>query len=173
MTKDASMDPISLGFMLSLQAAGMVVDWFGKNEQIRLGKMGQKIEQAGINSNIAQARLESEDASLQAMKALRMNLGTQAAMNAARGISNASGSAIFSRNDSLSNFNADERMRKINLAHNEASLKAGGLISNLHEKTYENRTWNEFRNNIINKIPTDPSSYKEMAKSFGLTKVGS
>lgn len=175
------MEPISMGFMLALQASGMVVDWLGKNEQVRLGKMGNQVEQAGINSNIQTARLQAEDESLQSMKALRMNLGTQAAMLAAKGVGGASGASIYGTNESIGNFNADERMRRINQKSNEAALRAGSLISNLHQKTFESKTWGQFRQNVINNIPTTPEAWSKIwegfsAKNgygFGLTKIGS
>lgn len=166
------MDPISLGFMLSLQASGMVVDWLGKNEQVRLGKMGAQVEQAGIASNIASSRLEAEDASLQSMKQLRMNLGTQAAMMAARGTRSGAGTSALFGNESVGNFNADQRIRSINQSGREAQFKAQSVLSGLHEKTNSNNIWNEFRTNVIKKIPTDPDSYKQAAQAFGLTKAG-
>lgn len=169
-----------IAFLLALQASGMVVDWLGKNEQVRLGKMGAEIEQAGIASNIQSSRLEAEEASLQSMKALRMNLGTQAAMLAARGTRSGAGSAVFSMNESIGNFNADERTRRINQLGNEAALKAGQTISTLHQKSFESKTFGEFRQNAINKVPTSPSAWKQLANGFsaknsygfGMTKVG-
>ncbi len=170
-----------LAFLLAMQASGMVVDWLGKNEQVRLGKLGNQVEQAGIASNIQMSRLETEEASLASMKQLRMNLGTQAAVMASRGISGASGANIFGTAESVGNYNADQRIRKINQISNETNMKANGILSNLHQKTFENKTWNEFRTNTINKIPTSSSAWGKIrdgfsAKSnygFGLSKVGS
>ena len=169
-----------LAFLLSMQAAGMVVDWLGKDEQVRLGKMGNQVEQASINANIQSSRLETEEASLQSMKQLRMNLGTQAAMLAARGVGGASGASIFGGVESVGNYNADQRIRRINQIGNEASLKANKAISNLHQQTFENKTWNDFRSNVINKIPTSSSAWNQLSQGFssknnygfGLTKVG-
>jgi len=161
-----------LAFLLAMQASGMVVDWLGKNEQIRLGKMGAQIEEEGINANIQTSRLESEDASLQAMKQLRMNLGTQAAMLAARGVRSGTQTSVISMNTSVGNFNADERMRRINQIGREANLRAGKLTSQLHQKTFENNIRAEFRNNLFSKIPTSPSAYSQIGSSFGLTKTG-
>jgi hypothetical protein len=163
---------IQYALLLAMQAAGMVVDYMGNNEQVRLGKMGAEIEQAGINSNIASSRLQYEDESLQAMKQLRQNMGTQAAMLAARGTRPGAGTAALFGNESVGNFNADERMRKINFLSNQANLKAGVTLSKLHEKTFENTQWNTFKNNLINKIPTNPEAYTKFGESFGLTKFG-
>ena len=168
-----------IGFLLALQASGMVVDWLGKNEQVRMSKMGEQVEQAGIAANIQTARLQAEDESLQSMKALRQNLGTQAALFAARGTAAGAGTAVLSANESISNFNADQRMRKLNEQGNEARIKAGGVLSSLHETAFENKTWNDFTRNVINKIPTSGSAYKQIANGFsskngygfGLTSV--
>jgi hypothetical protein len=158
-------------FLLALQASGMVMDWFGKSEQIRLGRMGEQVEQAGINANIATSRLQTEEDTLASMKKLRQNLGTQAVMMAARGVGGPMGAVLS--NESVGNFNADSRIRRLNQMGNEASLRAQKLMSNLHEKTFENNTWNEFRNNTINRIPTSPEAWNKIGGSFGLTKVGS
>jgi urease accessory protein UreF len=162
--------PIAL--LLAMQASGMIIDWFGKNEQIRLGKMGAEVEQAGIESNIQLSRLETEQESLDAMVALRKNLGTQAAMLAARGTRSGQGTAALFGNESLSSFNSNEKMRRLNQMSREAALKAGKTISKLHQKTFENNTWNEFTKNITRNIPTSPEAYSQFTGSFGLTKIG-
>ena len=61
--------------MLAMQAAGMVTDWIGTRQQQMFADMGAKVQQAGIESNIELARLESEDESVNAMKQLRQTLG--------------------------------------------------------------------------------------------------
>jgi hypothetical protein len=167
-----------LAFILAMQASGMIIDYMGKSNQIAMAKQGNDLEQAGINANIQNARLASEDESLQAMKQLRMNLGTQAAMYAARGIRGPA--TALSSNASIGNFNADERMRKINQITNETALRANGLISNLHQKSFEAKTMGEFRKSVADKIPTSTSAWSEIGKGFskesgygfGFSKVG-
>jgi hypothetical protein len=154
-----------LAFLLSLQAAGMIVDWFGKRNQIEMARMGEKITQAGIESNIEMTRLESEDASLQNMKNLRLNLGAQAAWNAARGTRSGAGSALALTSESIANFKADERARVINTNAKIAGLKAGIAMSKLHQGASEARIWNEFSQSVINKIPTSPSAWSAFGKS--------
>jgi hypothetical protein len=155
-----------IAFLLAMQASGMVVDWLGKNEQVRLGKMGNQVEQAGITANIATSRVESEDASLNAMKQLRQNLGTQAAIYAARGIRSGTPTTALTTNESVGNFNADERIRRINQTGREAAYKAQQVLSNLHQTTSENNIWNQFRNNAISKIPTSTDSWKRIGEGF-------
>lgn len=167
-------------FLLALQASGMVIDWFGKRNQIELSRMGAKIEQAGIESNIYSARLEAEDAATQSMKQLRQNLGTQLAFAAAKGAGKGTTSTILLSNESVGNFNADQRIRRINLMGKEANLRAGQVLSKLHETSYENNIWNEFRQSAINKVGTlgfggsgSSSAFSgSKAGGFGLTKVG-
>ncbi len=166
-----------IAFLLAMQASGMIVDWLGKKDQIRMANMGAELEQAGINSEIQTSRLQTEEASLQAMKQLRQNLGTQAAMFAARGVQGGTGTSVLFGNESVGNFNSDERIRRINQLGNEARLKAGLTLSKLHQKTYESNTWNEFGKSIFNKIPTrgfnTGSNPGSSGSGFGLTKVGS
>jgi hypothetical protein len=164
-----------------MQAAGMIMDYSAKQQQIEMQKQGQAIEQAGIESNIMASRLNSEEESLTSLKQLRANLGTQAAVLAARGTRAGAGTAALFPNESVGNFNSDERLRKINESGREAQLKAGITLSNLHEKTSENKINNEFTQSVINKIPTSPEAWSKIGEGFsaknsygfGLTKVGS
>ena len=162
--------------LLAMQASGMAIDWLGKNEQIKMGRMGEKLEQASINSNIYASRLEAEDASLQGLKQLRQNLGTQAAVFAARGVRQGAGNALGFMQESISNFNADERLRKISQLGRETELRAGSVLSKLHQQTRENTIWGEFRKGIFEKLSTNPEAYKQLGKdlkgTFGMTKVG-
>jgi len=168
-----------IGFLLAMQAGGMVFDWIGKQEQIRINKMGAQMEQAGIDYSIAATRLESENASLQEMQDLRKNLGSQAAIMAARGVRAGTSTGALLANESVGNFNADEKMRKLNLMGNEANLRAGKLMSKLHESSYESKVKNEFVTNSINRIPTSESAWKQIGQGFsaknsygfGMTKV--
>jgi hypothetical protein len=155
-----------IGFLLALQASGMVVDWLGNQEQIRMGKIGNDLEQAGINANIETSRLNSEEESLESMKQLRQNLGTQAAMLAARGTRAGAGTAALFGNESVGNFNADQRMRKMNEMGRENQLRAQGLMSGLHEQANESQLNTQFFKDIINKIPTSPDAWSNIKSGF-------
>jgi hypothetical protein len=169
-----------IGFLLALQASGMVIDYLNKQDQIRQSQLGAQVEQAGIASDIAASRLSTEEESLQSMKQLRQNLGTQAAVMAARGSQSGQGSNVFFTNDSIANFNANERIRKINQSGTEAALKANQTLSKLHESSFENNTMGDFAKNTFNKIPTSPTAWEKIGQGFsaskgygfGLTKVG-
>ena len=92
--------------MLAMQAAGMITDYFGSKNQEQLMKMGMKVQQAGIEANLAQTQLEAQEGSLNAMKQLRQTLGTQIAIGAARGTAMGAGSALSILNESIGNFNS-------------------------------------------------------------------
>jgi hypothetical protein len=162
--------------LLAMQAAGMVTDYLGAKNQQKFGEMGLKIQQAGINANIYQTRLETEQASLQAMQDLRKNMGTQIAVMSARGTSTAAGSSVALMNESVSDFNADERMRKINQLSRENELKAGGTIAKLNQNANNSKLWSSFASRSLERFPTSAAGWGALGKSakssFGLTPVG-
>lgn len=161
-----------IAFLLALQASGMVIDWLGTREQQRIADLGARVTQSGIEASIQQTRLESEDASLQAMKALRQQMGSQAAIFAARGTNPGAGSAFSLINESLSNFKSDERMRRMNLLGKENELKAGKTISKLNQAGSNTQLWNSFAQRSLQRFPTSPQAFGQAGKSFGLTPVG-
>lgn len=154
--------PIPVGVLIGMQAAGMVIDYLGKDDQIEMAKRGEQLEQERIQRDIQTTRLEAEDASLQAMKNLRRNLGTQAVMLAARGTRGSAGSALTFSQESISNAKSDERTRRINQLGREASLRAGSKLAELHQKAFEQKTWGDFTTSIVNKIPTDPNAWSSI-----------
>jgi hypothetical protein len=154
-------------FLLAMQAAGMVVDYLGAKNQAALAKMGYQLQQSGIESQIEQTRLESEDASLQALKKLRQTMGTQLAIFGARGTNPGAGSAFTLLNESVGNFNSDERTRRLNLLGRMNELKAGKTISMLNQSSDVSKIWGEFSKRSLNRFGTTADSY---GKSFGLTQ---
>jgi len=161
--------PIPVAMLLAMQASGMIVDYMGTNNQSKFADMGAKVQQAGIEANIEQTRLETEDASLQAMKTLRANLGSQIATFAARGTSTAGGSAVGILNESVENFNADERIRRMNLLSKQNELKANKTISILQQKGEKSKLWQGFASRTINRFPTSVEGWSKGLSSFGLT----
>jgi hypothetical protein len=162
--------------LLAMQAAGMVVDYMGTRQQQRLGQMGLRVQNAGIEANIYQTRLETEEASLAAMKDLRKNMGTQLAVFAARGTSTSGGSSVAIMNESLSDFNADERMRRMNQLSRENELKAGGSIAALNQSASNSKLWQNFASRSLERFPTSGAAwgqgFKSAKSSFGLTPIG-
>lgn len=158
--------------LLAMQAAGMVTDYLGNMEQQRIAGMGADLQRAGIDLNIEQTRLETQDASLQALKKLRQNLGTQAAVFAARGTRTDAGSAVSIMQESLGNFNSDERMRRMNLLNRETALRGEGLISRLNQSGENTKMWSTFASRNANLIPTNAAGYGKLGEGFGLTSSG-
>lgn len=163
--------------LLSMQAAGMIFDYFGAKNQQELMNMGMKLQQAGINANIEQTRLETQNGSLNAMIELRKNLGSQIAVQAARGTSTVGGSALSLLNESVGNFNSDERVRRLNALGKENQLRAGAAISRLNYNSDTSKLWQGFATRTINRFPSSVSGWQEFGKQagqgFGLTGIGS
>lgn len=169
--------------LLAAQASGMIVDYFGTRNQIRMGRMGRSVEEAGINASIEMTRAESEEASVAAMQNLRQTLASQAAIFAARGTRAGVGSALTISEGSVGEFNQDEKARRMNLLAREAQLRAGNVLSGLHQLTSETQLGQSMTKRWFDKIPTDPTVFKAFGKKigddfkstfgFGMTPVGS
>jgi len=158
--------------LLAMQAAGMVTDWLAARDQIKMGRLGARMEQAGIESNIAMTRLQSEDASLQAMRKLRQTLATQTAISAARGAKTGAGTAFSLTTESISNFNDDARARRMNLLAKEANLRAAGVLSGLHQLESETQIGRSMTNRFMNNTPTSSMggfSNTSSGGNFGFT----
>lgn len=163
--------------LLAMQAAGMITDYFSAKNQAEMMKMGMRVQQAGIEANIEQSRAEAADASLRAMQELRQNIGSQIAVFAARGTSTAGGSAFSLLNESEGNFNADERVRRLNALGKKNSLRAGAAISRLTYSSDTSKLWKGFSSRTLNKFPSSAAGWEqygnEIGEGFGLTsKVG-
>ncbi len=161
--------------LLAMQAAGMITDYFGAKNQDQQMKMGMKVQEAGIEANLYQTRLESQDASLQAMKQLRQTMGTQIAVMAARGTSTGAGSAVGLLNENINNFNTDERIRKLNLLGRENQLRAGKAMSRLQYSSDSSKLWQGFSQRSINRFPSSFSGWNgasDASQGFGMTSVG-
>lgn len=169
------MDPLTI-LMFSMQAAGMITDFFGSRNQDQLMRMGLKVQQAGIEANLYQTRLESQDASLQSMKQLRQTMGSQIAIMAARGTSTSAGSAVSFLNESIGNFNSDEKIRRMNLLGKENQLRAGSAMSRLQYSTDSSKLWQSFAQRTFNKFPTSVSGWQQgwtdFKQGFGMTSIG-
>lgn len=162
--------------MLAMQAAGMITDFFGARNQADLQRMGMKVQQAGIEANIYQSRLETEEQSLNNMKNLRQTVGSQIAAFAARGTALGAGTAVSLLNESQSNFNADERVRKLNAMGKENQLRAGKVNSFLNYQSENSKLWQGFASRTFNKFPSSVSGWKQgisdFKEGFGLTSIG-
>jgi hypothetical protein len=162
--------------LLAMQAAGMITDYFGAKNQDQLMKMGMKIQQAGIESELEMTRLESQEGSLAATKQLRQTMGTQIANMAARGTAMGAGSAFSLLNESVANFNADEKVRKLNLLGKENQLRAQSAMSRLQYSGDSSKLWQGFAQRTINRFPSSVSGWQGMGQAagqgFGMTSAG-
>ena len=169
--------------LLAMQAAGMVVDYFGTKQQDQLMKQGLKVQQAGLEANLAQTQAEAADQSLQAMKQLRQTLGSQIAVMAARGTATFGGSALSLLNESQGNFNADEKARKLNLLGRENALKAQSAMSRLQYSSDSSKLWQSFAQRTFNKFPTSMAGFTGgggggaaagagASQGFGMSSIG-
>ena len=157
-------------FLLAMQASGMVVDYLGIHAQQQFMKYGQKVDEAGMEANLDLIKLQTEDESLQAMKALRQNLGTQIAVQAARGTSTSAGSAVSFLTDSLSTFYNDERIRRMNALGKENQLRGQRAISQLQSSSDVSKLWQGFASRNLNRLSTLKSAYgTKPSGGFGLT----
>lgn len=161
--------PIPLAMLLSMQASGMIVDYLGTENQNKINEMGAKLQQAGLDAALQQTRLETEDATLNAMKNLRMTIGSQIATFAARGTSTVGGSAVGILNESQANFNADERIRRMNLLSRQNELKANKTISILQQAGDKSKLWQGFASRTLNRFPSTKEGWSKGLESFGLT----
>lgn len=145
------MDPMS-AFLLSMQAAGLVSSVFGARSQDKFIKLGRKLEQEQYSTNLESIRLQSAESSLDEMKQLRQNIGTQIATQAARG--NRGGVSYSGINKSSENFNSDERSRRMNLLAKESELRANHVLSGLHSLQSETQLGQSLTSSFLNTLQT-------------------
>lgn len=161
--------------LLAMQAAGMITDYLGAKSQQEMMNMGLKVQQAGLEANIEQTRLETANESLQGMINLRKTMGSQIAVMAARGTSTGSGSALSLLNESVGNFNADERVRRLNAMGKENQLRANSVMSRLQNSSDISKLWQGFGTRTINRFPSTYAGWKQygadLKEGFGLTSV--
>ncbi len=145
------MDPMT-AFLLSMQAAGLVSSIFGARSQDKYIKLGRKLEQAQYSTNLEAIKLQSAEASLDEMKQLRQNIGTQIVTQAARG--NRGGSSYAGINESAKNFDSDERTRRMNLLAKESELRANHVLSGLHTLESETQLGQSLTSTFLNSMQT-------------------
>lgn len=162
------------GILLGMQAAGMIVDYTQTRRQQGLIQAGREIEQAQYEANLESLRAQTEQESLFAMKQLRQNIGTQIAVQAARGTSTAAGTATTLRQTSMAAFSEDERVRRMNQLAKEADLRAGNVLSGLHALSSQTQLGQAMQQRFINLIPLSKMLYetdKKAKASYGLEEV--
>lgn len=124
------MDPMTMGFFISLQAAGSLLSWNDSKKRMDLMRQGNALDNAATQRNIEALALSAADESLNEMTALQRNLSTQLAVQAARG-TGAGGSAASLASDSVRAASRDESKRRMNLLAKTTDLRAGKALSGL------------------------------------------
>lgn len=162
------------GFLLSMQAAGMIVDYKNTQSNQRLIQKGRDLEKAALETNLEAIQAESGQQSLEEMRQLRQNLGTQIAQNAARGISSSSPQAFGKMQQSIGAFNEDEKTRRLNLLAKESGLRAQNVLSGLHTTQSETQLGQAMTSRFIQSIPVSgifsalTNQGKKKGASYGL-----
>jgi len=145
------MDPMT-AFLLSMQAAGMVTSLFGAKSQDKYIKLGRQLEQGQYDTNLKAIKLQSAESSLDEMKQLRQNIGTQIAVSAAKG---SRGSVSYTGiKQSSANFDSDERTRRMNLLAKESELRANHVLSGLHSLQSETELGQSLTKTFLNTVQT-------------------
>lgn len=163
------------GILLGMQAAGIIVDYTQTRRQKGLIQAGREIEQAQYEANLEALRAQTAQQSLSAMQQLRQNIGTQIAVQAARGTSTSAGSALTLRQSSMKAFSQDEQVRRMNQLAKEADLRAGNALSGLHALSSETQLGQAMTGRFLNLIPLSSMMTnlggKQKTTKFGMTEL--
>ncbi len=141
------------GILLGMQAAGMIIDYTQTRRQQGLIQAGREIEQAQYEANLEALRAQTAQESLASMQQLRQNIGTQIAVQAARGTSSAAGTAVSLRQSSMQAYSQDEQVRRMNQLAKEADLRAGNVLSGLHALSSQTQLGQAMQQRFLNMIP--------------------
>ena len=145
------MEPLTMGILGAMQGVGMVTSIFSAHQNEKLIKLGRKLEQAQFETNMQAIQTASMSESVDEMIALRKNIGSQVVSAAVRG--NKAGAAI-GIGESLSNFESDERKRRMNLLMNENELRAGNVLSSLNLLKSETQLGQSLISGLFDTVPT-------------------
>lgn len=152
-------------FLFGMQAAGLALNFWQSEKQQRLMDKGRELDQLSMENSIETARLQTMQQSVESMRQLRQNLGTQIAMNAAMGRRSDAGSPLIGLQQSTSAWQADERIRRINLLAKEAQLRAGGILSGFHTLESETKLGQSLTSRIFNTLP-GPSQWQGIGEDI-------
>ena len=145
------MEPMT-AFLLAMQAAGLVSSVFGASSQQEYIKLGRQLEQEQFSTNLQAIKLQNSEASLDEMKQLRQTIGSQIAIQAARG--NRGATSYAGINQASTNFESDERTRRMNLLAKESQLRASHVLSGLHSLQSETQLGQSLTSTFLNSFQT-------------------
>ena len=153
-----ALDPLSVGFTVALQAAGLVGGYQNSRWNAELTQRAGDLEQQQTKMNLTAIKNQSAQASLDAMVDLRKNLSYQVATQSARG-TELQGSALSLLFQSEANFNKDEQTRQMNTLAKEADLRAAGVISGMHTFQAKSKIKSDFFNSAIKMAAADANAF--------------
>lgn len=124
------MDPMTMGFFISLQAAGSILSWNDTKKRISMMHTGNAVDNAATQRNLEALGLQAASESYDEMRKLQENLSTQLAVQAARG-TGGGGSASALAESSVRSASRDESRRRMNLLAKQTDLRAGKALTGL------------------------------------------
>jgi len=165
------MEPFSM-FLLSMQAAGVVTSLWSSHGAQKQIQQGRDMEKAGIEMNMAANNYEFQEASLASMQALRQNLGTQAVMQAARGVSTGTESSVGQAQKSISSQGGDQEARRMRMLAREAELRASNVLSGLHTMKSETQLGQRLGTDLFEAASTGVRQFGYEAENALSSKFG-
>ena len=115
-----------------MQAAGVVTSiWQNKGAQ-KMIRQGRDMERAATEMNMAANNYEFQESSLESMKQLRQNIGSQIVAQAARGTGAGTEGAVGSLQKSISASAGDVGAKRMRMLARESELRAANILSGLH-----------------------------------------
>lgn len=161
--------------MMAFQASGAVINYFQNVESKRMIEIGRQLEQSAFETNLEAIRLQAAESSLEAMKKLRHTIGSQIAVQAARGTRTGVGSALGIQEASFRGFSEDERIRKLNLLMGETSLRSGHTMSELKAIQQKSALDKDLFNKVFQTVANrgNIESAQQIGSSFGFGTAAS
>ena len=160
-------------FLLGMQAIGAIADYAGTRNEIKTGRQGAQLEQSMIQTRLEQERLASSQDTLFAMQDLRKNLASQRAIFAARGQRADTGTALALGQESKRNVSADAQIKRMNLLTREATLRAQGALSGLHQLSSETQLGQSMTRRMFEQLPIS-QAYQGLQRKkagFGIEEI--
>lgn len=150
------MDPMTMAFFISLQAAGAIVSWEDSKKRMDMMRAGNEVDNAATQRNIEALGVQAASDSYDEMRQLQQNLSTQLAVQAARG-TGGGGSAAALAADSVRSVAKDESKRRMNLLAKQTDLRAGKALSGLELLSSETKLGQAHNKSIFDMAVADLS----------------
>lgn len=151
---------MTIGFLISLQAAGSIMSWNDSKKRIDLMKQGNAVDNAATDRNIEAIGLQATEDSFNEMRQLQQNLSTQLAAQSARG-TGGGGSASALASDSVRSVAKDEAKRRMNLLAKQTDLRAGKALSGLELLSSETKLGQAHNKSLFDMAVADLTLFKK------------